>query len=165
MNAPDIGADVGHAANAGAGQDPPDQTRLRQLADEQAALRRVATLVASRARPAEVFSAVADELGRLICAEATFVCSVDLCDAGRAAPPAADACEERGELEGYTTVVGSYGRTNSSAPVRGRICCSVSKTWSGVPHVRSKPFCVRRTLAPVAHSDFAIRRPGWRSAT
>ena len=47
------------------------------LAEEQAALRRVATLVASGARPDEVFSAVADELGGLIGAEATFVSRVD----------------------------------------------------------------------------------------
>ena len=52
---PDTGTD------AGPGRDPPDQARLRQLVDEQAALRRVATLVASGAQPAEVFSAVADE--------------------------------------------------------------------------------------------------------
>ena len=42
-------------------QDP----RLRQLADEQAALRRVATLVARGVSPAELFSAVSDEVGRL----------------------------------------------------------------------------------------------------
>jgi hypothetical protein len=71
MNAPDPGADVGHGADPGTAHDPPDQTRLRQLADEQAALRRVATLVAGGAQPAEVFTAVADELGQLIGAEAT----------------------------------------------------------------------------------------------
>jgi hypothetical protein len=32
-------------------RDPPDQARLRQIADEQAALRRVATLVAHGAAP------------------------------------------------------------------------------------------------------------------
>src|SRR5262245_56793682 len=36
--------------------------RLRRLADEQAALRRVATLVARQASPAEVFAAVAEEV-------------------------------------------------------------------------------------------------------
>jgi signal transduction histidine kinase len=39
--------------------------QLRALADEQAALRRVATLVARGARPARIFSAVSDEVGRL----------------------------------------------------------------------------------------------------
>jgi PAS domain S-box-containing protein len=37
----------------------------RQLADEQAALRRVATLVAQGVRPAEIFSAVSEEVDRL----------------------------------------------------------------------------------------------------
>jgi signal transduction histidine kinase len=106
MNAPDTGADVGHAAGAGAAHDPPDQTRLRQLADEQAALRRVATLVAGGARPTEVFSAVADELGHLIGAEATFVSRVD---------------HPSGELEAYITVVGSYGRVSDQVPVGFRL--------------------------------------------
>jgi signal transduction histidine kinase len=38
---------------------------LARLADEQAALRRVATLVAEGVRPAEIFSAVSDEVGQL----------------------------------------------------------------------------------------------------
>ncbi len=105
MNAPDTGADMGHAAGAEAAHDAPDQTRLRQLADEQAALRRVATLVAGGARPTEVFSAVADELGHLIGAEATFVSRVD------------HPSGERGELEGFITVVGAYGRVSDQVPV------------------------------------------------
>ena len=67
MTVPDSGANVDRAAGAGTGRDPPDLIRLRQVADEQAALRRVATLVAGGARPAEVFTAVASELGRLTC--------------------------------------------------------------------------------------------------
>jgi GAF domain-containing protein len=105
MSAPDTGAGVGPAADAGTGRDSPGQARLRQLAEEQAALRRVATLVAGGARPAEVFSAVADELGRLIGAEATFVSRFD------------QLSGERGEIEGYATVVGSYGRVSDQAPV------------------------------------------------
>src|SRR5258708_13044726 len=42
-------------------QDP----RLRRLYDEQAALRRVPTLVARGVSPAELFSAVSNEVGRL----------------------------------------------------------------------------------------------------
>jgi signal transduction histidine kinase len=59
---------IGNGASApdvGAGRDPPDQARLRQLADEQAALRRVATLVAREAAPEQVFAAVIEEAGRL----------------------------------------------------------------------------------------------------
>jgi signal transduction histidine kinase len=43
---------------------------LARLADEQAALRRVATLVARGAQPAEVFQAVCAEVGRLMPADA-----------------------------------------------------------------------------------------------
>jgi signal transduction histidine kinase len=42
------------------------QHALRLLADEQAALRRVATLVASESEPERVFHAVAEEAGRLL---------------------------------------------------------------------------------------------------
>ena len=48
------------------GRDPPDQARLARLAEEQAALRRVATLVARATPPEEVFAAVAEEVGRLL---------------------------------------------------------------------------------------------------
>jgi hypothetical protein len=77
VSTPDAGTGVGRTADAGPGRDQPAEARPRQRAYEQAALRRVATLVASGARPAEVFTAVADELGRLIGAEATFVSRVD----------------------------------------------------------------------------------------
>ena len=62
MNALDNGAG---AFDRGAGRDPPDQARL-PLAEEQAALRRVATLVARATPPEEVFAAVAGEVGRLL---------------------------------------------------------------------------------------------------
>jgi PAS domain S-box-containing protein len=41
------------------------ETELQRLADEQAALRRMATLVARGVPPAEIFSAVSQEVGRL----------------------------------------------------------------------------------------------------
>jgi signal transduction histidine kinase len=64
-------SDLGKGAGAPAGgwavdRDPADQARLRQIADEQAALRRVATLVARGAAPEEVFTAVAGEVGQLL---------------------------------------------------------------------------------------------------
>ena len=108
MNAPDTGADVGRPG-AGPGHDPPGPTRLRRLAEEQAALRRVATLVAGGARPGEVFAAVADELARLIGAEASFVSRVD------------QPLEEGAELDGFITVVGSYGQVGDEVPVGFRI--------------------------------------------
>src|SRR3984957_10093427 len=60
---------VGPGANR-VGRDPPDQARLGQLAEEQAALRRMATLVAQGVPPVEIFSAVSDEVGRLFRARA-----------------------------------------------------------------------------------------------
>jgi signal transduction histidine kinase len=47
------------------------RVELRGFADEQAALRRVATLVARPARPDEVFAAVTEEVGRLLDADLT----------------------------------------------------------------------------------------------
>jgi PAS domain S-box-containing protein len=49
------------------------ESELRRLAGDQAALRRVATLVARGVSPAEVFSAVAEEGERLLDAEATTI--------------------------------------------------------------------------------------------
>jgi signal transduction histidine kinase len=50
---------------------------LRVLAEEQAALRRVATLVARGVAPAEVFSAVAREVGSVLGADATPIARLD----------------------------------------------------------------------------------------
>jgi GAF domain-containing protein len=94
---------------------------VRRAVDELAALRRVATLVAGGAQPGEVFIAVADELARLIGAEATFVSSVDLSSADGPGSPAADPCGEREEPEGYGTVLGSYGRVTGEVPVGFRM--------------------------------------------
>jgi PAS domain S-box-containing protein len=49
------------------------ESELSRLAGEQAALRRVATLVARGVSPAEVFSAVAEEVERLLDAQATTI--------------------------------------------------------------------------------------------
>ena len=55
-------------------RDPPDQARLRQLAEEQAALRRVATLVARGEPPEAVFAAVLEEVGRLLPVDLANLC-------------------------------------------------------------------------------------------
>jgi PAS domain S-box-containing protein len=47
--------------------------QLARLADEQAALRRVATLVARQSPPADIFAAVADEVARLLRVEDTTI--------------------------------------------------------------------------------------------
>jgi GAF domain-containing protein len=48
-----------------------------RLAEEQAALRRVATLVARAAAPGEVFAAVAEEVGRVLSADLTILSRYD----------------------------------------------------------------------------------------
>ena len=64
-----------------------------ELAGEQAALRRVATLVARAAPPEEVFAAVAAEAGQLLGCESTLLCRYD--------------------PEGLATVVGAWSATRS----------------------------------------------------
>jgi signal transduction histidine kinase len=116
MSAPDTGAGVGHPVGARVGRGPPGQTRLRQLAEEQAALRRMATLAARGARPAEVFSAIAGELGLLIGAEASFLACVDL-SSGHRPGPAGGTAGEHGEPEGTLVVEASCGCARDEVPV------------------------------------------------
>jgi signal transduction histidine kinase len=99
MNAPDSGADVGHTVDAAEGHDAPGQTRLRQLADEQAALRRVATLVARGAPADELFAAVPQEAGQLLQADQMTMI--------------------RYGSEGTSTVVASWRRTGEPVPPVG----------------------------------------------
>jgi signal transduction histidine kinase len=73
---------------------------LRVLAEEQAALRRVATLVARRAAPEEVFAAVTEEVGRLL--------AVDIAYMGRYEP------------DGAITTVASWGSAVDRFPVGSR---------------------------------------------
>ena len=84
------------APDGGIGRDPPDQARPVQLAEEQAALRRVATLVARAAPPEQVFAAVAGEVGRLLAVDFAILVRYDPRDTlevvgtwtGTGAPPA-----------------------------------------------------------------------------
>jgi signal transduction histidine kinase len=73
---------------------------LRVLAEEQAALRRVATLVARGTRPEEVFAAVIEEIGRLF--------PVDLASMGRY------------ESDGTLTFVAAWGMAGEHFPVGSR---------------------------------------------
>jgi signal transduction histidine kinase/uncharacterized protein YoaH (UPF0181 family) len=73
------------------------RVELRGFADDQAALRRVATLVARGRPPGEVFAAVAAEVGRLLRADFTFLDRYSPADAPTAA-----------------TIVGSWARTGTA---------------------------------------------------
>ena len=79
------------------------------LADEQAALRRVATLVAGGSAPSEVFAAVADELGRLFGADASFVARLEI------------AGSDEPDADPWVTIVGSYGMSITDAPAGTKI--------------------------------------------
>src|ERR1700761_1258220 len=73
---------------------------LLGLAEEQAALRRVATLVARGTPPEEVFAAVTEEVGQLL--------------------PAARASMCRYEPDGTVTFVAFWGRSNEHFPLGSR---------------------------------------------
>jgi signal transduction histidine kinase len=70
---------------------------LRNFAEEQAALRRVATLVARAAPPEDVFASVTAEVGRVLSVEFTIL--------------------SRFGRDGQATVVGSWTRTGAAFPV------------------------------------------------
>jgi signal transduction histidine kinase len=72
-----------------------------RVAREQAALRRVATLVARAAAPEEVFAAVTEEAGRLL--------------------GASHAMMARYDRDGTRTILGTWGRTGSAFPVGDRM--------------------------------------------
>jgi signal transduction histidine kinase len=73
---------------------------VARLADEQAALRRVATLVAQGASPQDLFEAVAEEIGRLL--------------------PVGSATMGRFEPDGSVTTVASWSTTEAAFPTGGR---------------------------------------------
>src|ERR1700722_1690454 len=100
MNAAGDGTD---SPDGQVGRDPPGQARLARLAEEQAALRRVPTLVARATSPEEVFAAVAEEVGRLL--------AVDF------------AILVRYDRQGILEVVGAWTRTGAPppTPVGGRL--------------------------------------------
>jgi signal transduction histidine kinase len=71
--------------------------QFRRIADEQAALRRVATLVAHAAPPAEVFAAVTAEVGRVLGTDHTSLLRYD--------------------PDGGATAVGAWTRIGAAAPI------------------------------------------------
>jgi signal transduction histidine kinase len=115
--------------------------RLSRLADEQAALRRVATLVARGTRPEEVFAAVTNEVGRLL--------SVDM----------ANMC--RYESDGTLTFVASAGErfpVGSRWPLRGHKNLATLVLETG-RSARIDDYA--ETTGPLAHD---IREQGIRAA-
>jgi len=119
------------------------QENPRWLAEQQTALRRVATLVARGAPPAEVFQAVTGEVGRLVGAD--------------------EAALRRYETDGTATTVTSWSRTGDALPVgtrfpseRGTVLWQIFQT--GRPG-RIDNFAERPGECAAACHDL-----GWRSA-
>jgi GAF domain-containing protein len=101
------------------------RTEVRRLAEEQAALRRVATLVAREPAPAEVFAAVSEELGLLLSVE--------------------DNAMLRYEDDGSATVVASWDKRGEPIPVGTNLALDG----------RSVTALVRRTGRPARMDDYA----------
>ncbi|HEY3715429.1 MAG TPA: GAF domain-containing sensor histidine kinase [Jatrophihabitantaceae bacterium] len=103
------------------------RTELRGYAEEQAALRRVATLVARATAPEQAFAAVTAEVGRLLEVDFTFL--------------------SRYDPDGTAAVVGGWSRTDddASAPVGRRLRL-------GGRNVHTLVFETRRT-ARMDHDD------------
>ncbi|MGI5226139.1 CHASE3 domain-containing protein [Actinoallomurus sp. CA-142502] len=101
--------------------------RLRRIAEEQAALRRVATLVARAASPYEVFETVAAELGRILGADFVVI--------------------SRFEPDRMATVVGSW-----KSEERAEAAPQVGSSWS--LEGRSLESSVRRTGRPARLTDY-----------
>jgi signal transduction histidine kinase len=113
------------------------------LAAEQAALRRVATLVARGTRPEEVFAAITEEVGRLL--------PVDFADMSR--------CEPDGEV----TFVAAWGSTAAIFPVGSRwnlegnnLCSIVART--------GRPARIESYADASGPIDMAVHETGVRSA-
>jgi len=98
---------------------------LRVLAGEQAALRRVATLVAKGASPDDVFAAGAEEVGRLLSVDSTAVL--------------------RYEADNTTTVVAGWAASAVGIPVGARLPLEGHST----------PALVHRTERPALIDDYA----------
>ncbi|MCU1649906.1 MAG: domain S-box, partial [Pseudonocardia sp.] len=136
-----VGTAIANAEGRGHLEDSREE--LRRLADEQAALRRVATLVAPGLPPAEVFAAVAHEVGHVLDADGTVIVRLD--------PDAA------------TTLVASVGAHLVELPVGSR--------WKPEPPVAvavalrtCRPArCDNYSHAPGEYAD-AVRRLGIRSS-
>jgi PAS domain S-box-containing protein len=106
---------------------------LRVLAEEQAALRRVATLVAHEASSAEVFAAVAEEVGRLLRVDSTAVV--------------------RYEPDATATLVGDLGEHDAAIPVGTNVTLERENVEGNVVAL------VRDTGRPARIDDFA-KAPG-----
>jgi GAF domain-containing protein len=116
--------------------------QLEQLADEQAALRRVATLVATGAPPAEVFEAVSAEVAALIGADGSAL--------------------TRYEADGTVTAVSGWTTDGEFNYVGKRY--QLEGTVSGLIFETGRPGRVENYAEAPGEAPGAAREMGWRSS-
>ena len=115
---------------------------LTRLAEEQAALRRVATLVAQGARPADVFEAVSAEVARLV--------------------PADAAALTRFETDGTVTALGGWTRSGGYVYTGRRF--ALEGTVSGLIFETGRPGRMDSYAEAPGSAPAAARHLGWRSS-
>ena len=120
------------------------RAELECLAREQAALRRVATLVAEAGSPEDVFSAVAEEVAQLSEAEIAAVL--------------------RYEDDETATVVGSYGDPEGHLPIGARLAVAGQGVAVSVARTR-RPARVVGVQGPPGSVADAFRRAGVQTAS
>jgi signal transduction histidine kinase len=120
------------------------QAEIERLAGEQAALRRVAMLVAKAAAPDEIFAAVAEELAQLSSAGIALVL--------------------RYEAEGAATVLGGWNDTGVTAPVGTRLTVAGEGIAAAVKR-SGQPARVARFAGPPGSVADYLRRVGMRAGT
>jgi PAS domain S-box-containing protein len=119
------------------------RAEVERLAEEQAALRRVATLVARDAASTEVFEAVAAEVGKLLDTDVTVV--------------------GRYDSDGYATAIGSWSSSAEGVPVGTRSAIGGHNVLTLVAET-GKPARVNEYDDASGEAAEIARRYGWRSS-
>jgi signal transduction histidine kinase len=117
--------------------------QLARLADEQSALRRVATLVAERATPTDVFEAVIAEIGRLV--------------------PTDAAAFSRYESDGTMTAIGGWSRSGGYLPIGTRYPLGAGTLVGQIFETR-RPARIDSYLDSSGSLADAAHDLGWRSS-
>jgi GAF domain-containing protein len=120
-----------------------NRVELGRLAEEQAALRRVAAIVARGATPAEVFEVVSAEVGRLISADAAGL--------------------SRYETDGMIASLGSWSKTGRDFPLGTRFAL-VRGTVAWLVFEKRRPGRIDSYEGVRGSAPAAVREAGWRSS-
>ena len=121
----------------------PSRAEAARIAQEQAALRRVATLVTREPAPAEMFDAVAAEVGKLL--------------------PAEDTAMLRYEDDDTATVVASWGKRAHGLEVGTRLTLE-GQNAAGIVHRTGRPARIDDYATATGAIGTHLREAGTRSA-